>query len=63
MMEEPTIWNHWALKSDMSPAVRPNEKNYSLQLVLIRSRRNAVLKNYRTKVTVVVFSSLIVSVL
>ena len=47
----------------MSPAVRPKEKNCSLQLVLIRSRRNAVLKNYRTKVTVVVFSSLIVSVL
>ena len=63
MIEEPIVWNHWLLKSGMVPLVRPNENLYSLQLVLIRSNRKAVLKNVASQVTVVVRSRRRVSVL
>ena len=63
MSEDPIVLNHWLLKSGIVPFVRPNEKRYSLQFVLIRRSRKAVLKNVAIHVTVVVLSSLIVSVL
>ena len=59
----PRVRNHAELKSVKDPPLRPNPNGYSLMSAPTKRSRKAVLKNCTTNVTVVVYDSLIVSVL